>query len=593
MCSREYDVIVAGLGTAGAIALIQCARLGLKTFGIERINQMGGTGTAGGIGSYYYGSKGGMYEELNEKAAKLQEIYFKTNGYALPGAKAVVLEKEAIAAGAEFVYNAVITEVIQKDHKVCGVVYSADGKSTCLQAKVLIDTTGEGEVAQLCGCAFTKGRVSDGKTQPYTNCVFIADPAARIENKDAGHINMQDNTEMSNELLRANTLPFYLKDAYGKEKIYLTNAPFPGVREGQLIEGEEKVTLNDALSAKQQKNTIFYAYSNVDKHAKDVAFEGRQLKDWYLCAGLWSVNMSVAVPMGAVIPKGKEGLLVGGRALSVDCDIAACIRMKSDMEKCGEAMADMAYLAIRCDCRLKDVPYAKLKAMLEKTGCLDEKNNVGFYNRTKNGLEKVEWAENEKQLKEDLRGDRSGFGIWAAKKMGKKVQNKLAEWLDEGGDLAQNAAIALALSEDRRALPLLRKMAQERDMRIPKTGFKFVQTVGVTAVYLLGRLADTESVPILENIVQDHGACEKAAVVSDEMYTNAFDVAFQFYSNAVVALLDIAEQKEERKAEIFAFLQKQVLENEENAMMVTLKGGGCAADMANEIKAYVKKRISA
>ena len=62
----HYDVVIAGLGTAGAITLIKCAKLGLSVFGIDRLSEMGGTGTAGGIGGYYYGSDGGYYKEINQ-----------------------------------------------------------------------------------------------------------------------------------------------------------------------------------------------------------------------------------------------------------------------------------------------------------------------------------------------------------------------------------------------------------------------------------------------------------------------------------------------------------------------------------------------
>ena len=67
---KNYDVIVVGLGTAGALSMLRCAEKGLSVLGIEKINQMGGTGTAGGICSYYFGSKGGMYEKITFSKVK-------------------------------------------------------------------------------------------------------------------------------------------------------------------------------------------------------------------------------------------------------------------------------------------------------------------------------------------------------------------------------------------------------------------------------------------------------------------------------------------------------------------------------------------
>ena len=44
--TRSCELMVAGLGTAGSIAVITGARLGLDTIGIEALGSMGGLGNA-------------------------------------------------------------------------------------------------------------------------------------------------------------------------------------------------------------------------------------------------------------------------------------------------------------------------------------------------------------------------------------------------------------------------------------------------------------------------------------------------------------------------------------------------------------------
>lgn len=56
---EEYDVIVAGGGTAGAIAAIVAAEHGMKTLVVERSNCCGGIGTGGLVTNYYYGIRHG------------------------------------------------------------------------------------------------------------------------------------------------------------------------------------------------------------------------------------------------------------------------------------------------------------------------------------------------------------------------------------------------------------------------------------------------------------------------------------------------------------------------------------------------------
>ena len=58
---EEYDVIVAGGGTAGAIAAIVAAERGMKTLVVEKSNCCGGIGTGGLVTNYYYGIRHGRH----------------------------------------------------------------------------------------------------------------------------------------------------------------------------------------------------------------------------------------------------------------------------------------------------------------------------------------------------------------------------------------------------------------------------------------------------------------------------------------------------------------------------------------------------
>ena len=44
---EKFDVIVAGFGTAGAIAAITAAEHGVRVAAVEKLNMAGGTATAG------------------------------------------------------------------------------------------------------------------------------------------------------------------------------------------------------------------------------------------------------------------------------------------------------------------------------------------------------------------------------------------------------------------------------------------------------------------------------------------------------------------------------------------------------------------
>ena len=49
--TREYDVVVCGLGSAGFTAAVMCGRLGMKTAAVEKYNMPGGVMTVLGNNS--------------------------------------------------------------------------------------------------------------------------------------------------------------------------------------------------------------------------------------------------------------------------------------------------------------------------------------------------------------------------------------------------------------------------------------------------------------------------------------------------------------------------------------------------------------
>ena len=183
----HYDVIVVGLGTAGSIAAIASAVKGLRVLGIEKMNCMGGMGTAGGVLSYYFGSTGGYYEELDKKASYyIGSVYAKSRKNN-PEAKKYVLEQEALEYGVKLEYESTVTGVFLYNRTVKGISWIApDGHKTA-GCKVLIDCTGDAYICEMAGCNYFWGREIDGCTQPFTSVkVFIQDGIINTTNFDSG-----------------------------------------------------------------------------------------------------------------------------------------------------------------------------------------------------------------------------------------------------------------------------------------------------------------------------------------------------------------------------------------------------------------------
>ncbi len=593
---ETYDVVVAGLGTAGAVALIAAARRGLKVMGLERLNAMGGTGTLGTIAGYYFGSKGGLYCDINQKARQLDETLYVENAFC--DSKIYVMDEEALKAGATINYECIVTGVYLEDRQVKGLRLFMKGAEKTVGAKTVIDATGEAEVCYLAGCATMQGRSIDGQTQPYTNSSVVLDEKLRRQavNRDAGYVNQNDCRQVGKAYLDANTLGIYLKPDYiGKTK-YVAISSILGIREGRMICGEEILRFSDTvLDGKRTEKPLFYAFSNVDNHGKDIAFEDELLVDWYAAAGLWGLLFSVAVPAGALIPREYDNLMVAGRCLSVDHNLASCVRMKSDLEKCGEAAAEICYLALEAGTALKEADYGRLSAILRESGCLDETNDMGFIVRTLGPVvpeNRITFMTDTEEILKGLQSDSPGIAIWSARRLGETATEALVPGLaSENQNLRRHTALALGLIGDKRAIPVLLEMAQEPDVFIPNSSLKYVYTRATSAIYLLGRLGAVDALDTLMETGKRTDSPYNGSFTPDELYAGEDEVITQHRLFAIRALADIAEKNPEARQRIYREL-KGYTDRDAFSVCITLKSNPWRSyELAPKVREYIQKRL--
>ena len=585
---NNYDVIAVGLGTAGALAVITAGKLGLSVLGIERTNSFGGTGTVCGILPYYFGSKGGEFERIDAQVEEIQKLGY-TNTYGQnPEVKKYIMEQESLKYGVDVSLNSVVTGALIDGNRVLGVQWFENGELKLAKAKVVIDCTGEAEVCSLVGCQTNFGRVTDNRVQPYSNVqleLFEGNNEG-YRATDCGVFCQSNAQEYSDAHIFSATLPTYFPDSYHQKRQLLGFMPLMGIREGRLIIGEESVTFEDYLEDHLSDQPLFYAYSNVDSHGKDLAFESEQLQDWIVAANLWGVNISVPIPLGALIPKGYEGLLVAGRCLAVDHDIAPCVRMKRDMQKCGEAAANVAYLAIKNNTLLKEISYKELRKMLLQTNCLDERNNVGKIDIKQEANKTFDWIVDENEILEGLRSNQPGIAIWSAKRM--KLTGKLIEWIhSEDSNLSKNSAFALALLGNSEANPVLRDIVAERDDFVPETSRNYNHVRWHSAIYLLGRLKDAGSIGLLEDILRN--TIENKNSIVNGLISTDRDYSFQAQSQAVMALLKIGKAHTEYTARINNIFENHVFSEDFDLELTMIGGGNVPYNMTGIIKEVLGK----
>jgi hypothetical protein len=185
----EPDVLVVGAGPAGIGAAIAAARSGARTMLIEQYAFVGGNLTVAKINPLftYHDVKGrqvitGITGEVAERMTKvgysdghMTDPTFD-NASMTPfdpeGAKVVLFEMLE-EAGVELLLHTMCVDAVSKDGNVSAVIVENKSGRGAICPKVVIDCTGDGDVAAKAGADFTYGN-DEGIAQPVSLLFRIA-----------------------------------------------------------------------------------------------------------------------------------------------------------------------------------------------------------------------------------------------------------------------------------------------------------------------------------------------------------------------------------------------------------------------------------
>src|SRR5271157_4809795 len=184
----HVDVVVCGGGPAGIGAAIAAARNGANTLLLENLGSLGGVGSnaiMNRLGPFHDQEKmivGGIPMEILERLVALNGAIMPrpviwtraTNNRPEywapfdPEILKLVLDRMTEEAGVKILFNTRVVGTVVNSGRTEGVLIESKSGREAVRAKIVIDATGDGDVAAWAGAPYEKGRPEDGWMQPVT-----------------------------------------------------------------------------------------------------------------------------------------------------------------------------------------------------------------------------------------------------------------------------------------------------------------------------------------------------------------------------------------------------------------------------------------
>ncbi len=346
----EYDVVVVGGGTSGGPAVIGAARRGAKTLVIEYQHGFGGVGTVGLIGRYWKGYVEGFTREVDVGVRGLRpEGAPGINGWDIWN-KMEWYRREMRAAGAEMWMRSMAWGAVVTDGDVQGVAVSTPFGTGVVLANVVIDSTGNGDIA-----------IAAGAKYDYLGPSRVAIQGVGLPAYDLGeHYNNSDfSVSYESDVKDQWHLRVYGKSDYRTKGAYDV-ASLVDTRERRRVLGDFYMTVPDQLMERVYSDTIARAHSDYDCHGVNY--------NPYVFLQPNPQPTSTQIPYRCLLPKGLDGILVAGMGISVHSDALPLIRMQADLQNQGYAAGVAAAMAAEAGVEPRDIPVPSLQRHLVEIG---------------------------------------------------------------------------------------------------------------------------------------------------------------------------------------------------------------------------------
>jgi hypothetical protein len=326
-----------------------------------------------------------------------------------------------LEAGVQVRLHARLVEARTQGGRIEQVVFSEKGGLAIARAKMVVDATGDGDVAALAGNPFEKGRTGDGKLQPASLFLRIAGvddakvaawaganmgpgkrlfesfvaqarkdgrfPAncpresvglyrqpragewrvntSRILDVDGTDADSLTRAEIEGRRQARDLVRFFNEYCPGLERAYLLDTGAQvGIRETRRVQGLYMLTREDVENARRFDDAIARYSFFMDIH--NPAGQGQETHERLFIKG----GRFFDIPYRCLVASRVRNLLVSGRCISADHQANGAIRVMPACVAPGQAAGTAAAMAVKGGIAPAEVDVKALRSALSADGAI-------------------------------------------------------------------------------------------------------------------------------------------------------------------------------------------------------------------------------
>lgn len=397
MTLSTFDVVVCGGGMAGVGAACTAARSGAHTLLVERLEILGGLGTAGGVGNFCFGDdslphgQGKIFDDIYE-TLKFYGAIGEENGWHIKNSHpfynhtfdhnvlAIVLQELAERDGVELLFATDVIGAEVENGVVRAALLHNRSLTQRVAAQVFIDATGDGILARHADARVLPPDPEHSQSIPPSHMLFVqhsdksktqavkhlesgAPPPKYSVWQEPERIGLKmwwPDGEFDTATGRGYSdagrafrrrIPEFIRHfqntEQGKNTVFAYSSAMFGQRDSVRVEGDYILTADDLRAGRHFADAVSHGCFPLDSAA--IAKEA---------------TPPYQIPYRSLLVKGLGNVLVAGRCFSATRVALSSARIMVTSCLMGQAVGQAAALAVREHKLLRQVQASDIRAAL-------------------------------------------------------------------------------------------------------------------------------------------------------------------------------------------------------------------------------------